>query len=356
MKNLVLTAAAIATALILSACGGGGGGGDGSATSGTTVGAGTTGSTTGTAGTTGGTTGGTTTPAATDPGIAVVALAAPNYTVADCARFTNDAAAVAALDLSNTTIKQINDYLQAVDADHAYKVFIRRPYDFANWIASLGGSVNFLSLGIATHETLHMTDSVLRLCAPAGYKTLFLGNIVDTGLQGGDTASTRIVDTMIDTALKPEPRFATYITGAAAGNDFTVLLDEFAAYAGAARTTTQAHALGKLALPSGSLDSDLGGTVNFMVFLETYLKAARLNNAATYDTIRTSAATKAAIQTIWTAAEKALVDSYPLVKAGSLTVNTAYFSAAYSGALLSELDAIGISHATTASWSGTYLP
>jgi hypothetical protein len=37
-------------------------------------------------------------------------------------------------------------------------------------------------------------------------------------------------------------------------------------------------------------------------------------------------------------------------------VSVAYLRAAYSSTLLSELDVLGITHATAASWSETYLP
>jgi hypothetical protein len=346
MKKLKLMLASVAAAALLTACGGGGGGGSETATA-------TPSSTPSNA---------TTTTTTTSPAASVITVApmsAPNVSTSDCPRLTSEASAIAALDLSNASIKAVNDFLTQVDPDHAYKVFIRRPYDFVNWIASIGDTVNVLTAGVATHETLHMTDSVLRNCGTAGYKILFFGNILDTGLQAGDTATIKIVDAVIDPALKTEPRFTTYITNAAAGNDFTALLDELAAYTGAAHTEFAMLSKGKNGGTTGSLDADLGGAVNFMVYLENHLRAARLNDTATYDKIRSSGPTKTAIQALWTAAEQALRDSYPYVKGGTdprLVINSAYFSAAYSASLLSELDFIGITHSTAASWSGTYLP
>jgi hypothetical protein len=341
MKTTTQIAALILAAAMLAACGGGG-------SNGSTLSGGTP-------------AGGSDTESATqpapDPQISVASMVAPNYTTADCPRFTNEAAAVAALDLSNVTIRTVNEYLLAVDADHAHKVFVRRPYDFVNWIAAAGGTVNLLSLGVATHETLHMTDlMVLRECTFPGYRVLFHGNIFETGLQVAETASIKIVDGAIDAVLKSEPRFQVYITNAATGNDLSVLLDEFAAYTGAAHTEYRTLSLGRAGSVTGPYDANLGGAVNFMVFLETYLQAARVANPVTYNRIRNSAPVKSAIQAIWTAAEQALRDSHPYVKSGSLKINNAYLAAAYSDTLLSELDAIGISHATAASWRGTYLP
>jgi len=350
MKKLNSGLAALFAAAFLSACGGGGG--ESAATGG--------------APSTGTPSSGASpaeapapAPAQSSSPITVSAMVAPNVSTADCPRLTSESASLAALDLSNANIKSVNDFLAQVDADHSYKVFIRRPYDFVNWIAGNRGTVNLLTAGVATHETLHMTDSVLRGCGTVGYKILFFGNILDTGLQAGDTANIKIVDAVIDSALKTEARYTTYITNAAAGNDFTVLLDELAAYSGAAHTEFKMLSTGKTGGTTGTLDADLGGTVNFMVYLENYLRAARLTDTVTYDKIRTSGPTKAAIQALWTAAEQVLRDSYPYVKGGTeprLVINGAYFSAAYSANLLSELDSIGITHSTAASWSGTYLP
>lgn len=86
--------------------------------------------------------------------------------------------------------------------------------------------------------------------------------------------------------------------------------------------------------------------------------SARLNHPATHAAITASPATVAAIQAIWTRAETVLENSYSLTQAGSspqLMVSRDYFDAAYSPALLAELDAIGVTHATRASWTTSYL-
>lgn len=340
-------AALISAAALLAACGGGGGGGN--ATTSTTA-----------------ATPAAATTAATAPApapITVSSMTAPAVTAADCPRLTSESASIAALDLSNANIKALNDYLPAVDSAHAYKVFIRRPADFVNWVVAGGGTVNIDSIGLSTHETLHMVDTALAACAPAGTaKYLFMGTVVATDLQAGMTDNYGIVDETLDAALKTGLRYNTYIVAAPThpGNDFRVLLDELAAYTGGAYTEVQMIAQGKAAGDTRSLDVNLGGMVQFMVYLENYLKAARLNHPATYATIKNSTTTISAIQTIWTQAEQVLQKAYPSTKAGAapqLTVDASYFSAAYSAALLSELNAIGVtSHATAASWSGTYLP
>lgn len=334
-----LIAALVASAAFLAACGGGGGGGDSSSTDG----------------------GAAPAPAPAEPAVVTVsAIAAPAVTTTDCPRLTSETAAIAALDLSNSEIKKVNDYLLEVDPDHAYKVFVRRPADFVNWMAATGGKANLLTVGTATHETQHMTDTVLRGCPTAGvYKALLHGVILSTGITAGETSSIGMIDAVVAPALKGEARYGTYVASAPAGNDFTVLLDELAAYAGAAHTDVQMIAKGKAADMTGTVDANIGGTVNFMVYLQYYLQAARLNYPTTYDNIRNDPLAITAIQAIWSRAEQALRDSYAYTQEGAtprLVVNSTYFDAAYSAALLAELDAIGVTHATRASWSGTYLP
>lgn len=342
MKNLTLFAALLTAAAILTACGGGGSSGTDSA--------------------------GNAPPPTTGPSpaptITVTSQVGDSPSNADCARLASDSQSAASLDLSNASIKAVSDLLLAVDATHAYNVFTRRPHDFVNWIVAGSnntGSVDFESLGVATHETLHMVDTALLPCAPTNQaKYLFFGQQLVTDLAPSGTSAYGIVAETIDPSLTAVGRYQTYIVnnGSNAGNDFRVLLDELAAYTGGAYVEQQY--LAKYGSnKAGSFDVNLGGTVTFMVYLENYLKAARLNHPATYTVIQNSASTKAAVQAIWSRAEQVLQASYPSTKSTAtpqLLVDSAYFSAAYSPGLLSELDSLGITHASAASWSGTYLP
>lgn len=289
----------------------------------------------------------------------VTAMVAPSVTSADCPRLTDETAAKAALDLSNPNIKLLNELLPRYDPDHAYKVFLRRPADFVNWIANgNSGKVDVVGVGLATHETLHMVDTALRDCAPANtYKTLQFGTIYVTGVVPGTTANMSIVDAVLDPTLKEGTRYTTYIQTVTAGNDLAVLLDEFSAYAGAAHGDFEMLARAAAGTPSAKLDLNLGGTVNFMVFLQAYLKSAQVNAPATYDSIRNNPQTVALIQTLWNRAEADLTESFifTLNSAPGLTVDLAYVKAAYSADLLAQLDALGIKHATAATWSATYL-
>lgn len=297
---------------------------------------------------------------------AVSAVAARSYSApADCDRMTSDSAALAALDLGDPAMKQLNDLLQGVDPTHAYKVFIRRPQDFMNWVNSAGsGYATLASVGAGAHETLHMVDNLLRQCNANGFASyLFFGAQLASGNKtgSGDTANYGIVDETIAAPLKSAFRYGTYILSApkSSGNDFTVLLDEFAAYTAAAYTELQLLNAGKDNGDTSSYDLDAAGMLNFMVWLEQYLQSARLNHPAQYANIKGNAATVAVIQAIWNRAEVVLQAVAPYARPGSapqLTVDRDYVAAAYSPSLLGELDAVGVTHATAALWKGTYLP
>jgi hypothetical protein len=298
------------------------------------------------------------------PVITVAQQAAQVLTAADCPRLASDALSAAAVDLANPTLRSINELLLAVDPDHGHKVFIRRPNDFANWVILASGGTNrldIMSLGTAVHETNHMVDTALAACAPVNqHKLQFFGQQLVTDLTPGSTPSYGIADTVMPAALKSANRYSVYITGLGLqpGNDFRVLLDELAAYVGAAHTELK-YANTYDTSSTGSLDTNLGGMVNFMVYVQAYLQAARVNNNAQWITIRNSAVTKLALQAVWSRAEQVLTEAYPKTVASSnprFVVDTAYLAQAYSAGFLAELDQLGITHGTAASFSGTYLP
>jgi len=341
-KNLNTSLAALFAAALLSACGGGGGGGDAAPSPAPAP---------------------APAPAPTASSVlSVSATTGTTLTAGDCPRLASETDSIAALDLSNASVKTINDFLVSVDPNHAYKVFVRAPGDFVNWIANAGGTVDISTVGLATHETLHKVDSALRACAPVlTAKYQFFGTQLVTGLQPGTTSNYSIVDETIPAALKAAARYSTYVGSASQsnGNDFSVLLDELAAYTGAGYTEVQMLAQDKAATTITSFDGNVGGMVNFMVYLQYYLQSARLNHTTQYNAIKNDAATVTAIQAIWSRAEQVLQSAYPYTRSGTpkLVVDSAYFNAAYSSSLLAELDAIGVTtHRTAASWSGTYIP
>ena len=108
----------------------------------------------------------------------------------------------------------------------------------------------------------------------------------------------------------------------------------------------------------------IGGVVNFMVYLEYYLKTARLNYPEAHEHINQQN-TIDYIQYLWSMAEEILIKSYPYLmenrnskyifftldeKASGLE----HLKVAYSDEVLLELDSLGISHRDYDFWQSTY--
>ncbi|MDO8494394.1 MAG: hypothetical protein Q7S68_03560, partial [Deltaproteobacteria bacterium] len=209
------------------------------------------------------------------------------------------------------------------------------------------------------HEMVHLIASNLYLCATyRKEKLFFLGKIIETSFDH-DTANMSIVDEVIDPALKLHPRYS-YITGAMnyKSNDFENILDELNAYTTQSIFQEKYIRSGYIAGASSpnttlSIDSGSGGVVNFMVYLEAYLQAARLNYPETYQLIQNDPVVISFMQQLWNAAENTLETSFYLTQfdngtAYHFAVDPAYLKAAYSSALLEELDRLGITHRQSA--------
>ncbi len=271
--------------------------------------------------------------------------------------------AIEKLDLSDTRVKEIHDALKKADPVHAYQVLIRSPDDFMQWI-----NMN-TTLSGAVHETNHEIDSDLSVCSPfLKSKYLSVGNLYPIDLEFGDTAHYSIVEETIAPSLKNSSRYEMYIEGTKDynGNDLRMLLDELNAYAGDAWFQMQFQNSG---LP-GETDYyktsqfQLDGVVNFMVYLQYYLKSARLNYPDTYQFIQTNQTVLGFLQHLWTNAEELLNEAYPLIMSSVPTqyifftsdeaTGLDHLKAAYSDDLLAELDKLDIVHFPASVWENTY--
>jgi hypothetical protein len=336
-----LATIAAAAAVLLAACGGGGGGGSSAPVA-------------------------TSSPAPATPNgptsLTLTATPAVSLTAADCARLQSDAVAQATLDLSNPQFNRLNSLLQQVDPDFAWRVFLRWPSAFVNWVAGQnGGVVTAMTVGAAAHETFHgISFALTSSCAPVNtYKTTFFGTTYSTDLVLGATPPYGIAAGALPAGLRSGMRYATYVGGSlgtVSGNGFNALLDELAAYVGNARTEAQWIRL--QGDEAGTLDSGVGGTVDFMAFTIAYLQAVRVNNPAAWATINNSASTKALLQAVWTKAEDVLADAHPLTLPSAtrrFIYNQAAFDYIYQTASLNELVLLGINTRARSSWVGSYL-
>jgi len=287
-------------------------------------------------------------------------------TLTDCARVTGNP--VPAPEISGADMQEVNDVLMSHDAAHSFDVFQRSPAEVMWWVRSSGRAVTLAALGTGVHETNHVLDFLLSgICNEDRYARYLLdGQVHVTGTRMGDTANRVIVDSTYPAALKVSraARYSLYITETAGNsrNDFSSLLDEFNAYAGAAALEASVRSdpdMGYLYQANVMSDENIGGMVDFMLFMQHYLLAARTGTPQTYSAIQGQPDTLAFMQVLWTRAESLLARAYPYSTAatgkGGTIVPADVFAEIYSPQMLSELDALGITHKVAADWAGTYL-
>jgi hypothetical protein len=285
-------------------------------------------------------------------------------TKASCDVLTSDGAAFAAFDFGDAKKQAMYDTLNAVDAGHSASLFLRASDDMLLWLTD-DELRDPGALPTAIHEANHMLNQYLTECdADARSTYYFMGDVHTTGLKWLETEHYHIVEETIADTLKSAPRYQLYIEGLKAfNNDFSVLIDELTAYIGGG--VIQEKFINSSHVPalegnttSKSYGGGADGTVNFMVFVQYYLKSARLNHPTTYARIQ-DAATLEYVQVLWTAAEAMLADTYLLTTDNrpgpyGLKVDIDYLRAAYSDDLLGELDRLGIRHLEASAWNSSY--
>ncbi|MEP7295745.1 MAG: hypothetical protein ABI702_06105 [Burkholderiales bacterium] len=294
------------------------------------------------------------------PVATIPAGASPVVSSASCAGL--QAVSVPAPAITAADMQSVSDVLTATDPQHGYAEFARLPAIFMWWVRT-SPSVNMDSISTAIHESNHVADLNLlsQACNTDGLARYYADSQAHvTGLSNSGTDNYSIVSETYPSALKAPRalRYDLYVTGSASsnGNRFNVLLDELNAYSGAANFEAKllASSYSYLATPG---DKNAGGMVDFMLFTQSYLKAARLNHPASYVAIQSSGQTLAYLQFAWTRAERILATMYPysVSAGGGQGVPVDVIAQIYSAPFLSELDALGIAHKTAADWSTTYL-
>jgi len=268
--------------------------------------------------------------------------------------------------ITGADMQAVSDILLAVDPTHSYPEFARLPATFMWWVRSNNNAVDMLSLGAAVHETNHKIDSALRnFCNTDGLARFFAdGQVYVTDISRNDIlANYSIAGEAYPAALKSSRslRYDLYITAAASssGNDLAILLDELNAYTGAANLEVKLFSSAAYGFLATRADADVGGMSDFMLFLQAYLKAARLNYPATYSKLQAQTRTKAFIQLAWARAETVLAAAYPYSTAAAAgnpaRIPLDVIKAVYSADFLQELDLLGIAYKTPADWASTYL-
>ena len=284
---------------------------------------------------------------------------------AECCNLLYSQLAIQNLDLSNPKYKQIHDFLYQVDRTNAYHVFTRKPEIFLMWCEMVDASdiLSLITLDGATHETNHLVNYKLKRCnAFRNKEYLFLGNIYSTEINN-NTSHISIVEETIPEILKTDSRYKPYIEDKKDfDNSLDVLLDELNSYTGGSHFTLQYLKSDFMPDITGTLTSDgeLGGMVNFMAFLQYYLKSARLNHSEVYNGIKLQTQTMKYVQVLWDKAEEMLEMNYPYTTVSGTTssyrlkINMDYLNLIYSDDVLQELDSIGINHKSRNYWNDTY--
>jgi hypothetical protein len=288
-------------------------------------------------------------------------------TSADCAR-VQAATPPAPPSITDADVQEISDVLSAANNAHAYSEFLRDPSGFTWWVRSgFGSTVNFLSLGTATHETNHLIDNLLTdTCSGDLYARYYAqGTVFKVLTHRGGTSNRIIIADTYPSALKTSrsQRYDIYVTGTAGlnGDDFSALLEEFNAYTGGAEfeySVLTHSGLDYLRTAGYTYDANLGGTVDFMLFMQAYLQSARLNYPATYSAIVSEPSFAAYMSFAWNRAELVLANSYAYsttaTGAGGTLVPLDVLTEIYSAPMLAELDALNIPHKSAADYASTY--
>ena len=250
---------------------------------------------------------------------------------------------------------------------HGLSEFYRLPDVFMFWVRSGSTNVDMWAVGKAIHETNHEIDfSLLSPCSAdvsgRGYTKYFVNSIIHTtDLKYEQTDNFSIIQETFPAILRESRtfRYNLYLSTALANpvaNDFRILLAELSAYSAGAQFEVSLLANKTYANMYLAGDNNAGGMVDFMAFLQYYLKSARLNHNSTYALLKSQPNTLAFIQFSWARAETILAAMYPysVANSGNQTIPLDVLKDIYSPSALAELDAIGITHKTAADWQTTY--
>jgi hypothetical protein len=298
------------------------------------------------------------------PTITVTAMTEPTFTSADCSRLQSDDVALAALNLADPQINQLNTVIRDVDPDFGWRMFIRAPETFIKWAITANPSTKRLdahSVGIATHETHHEIGfAITDLCPIAfDYKITWENTTYATGLTFGETPRYNIVDTVLPANLKSSSRYSLYILdlGNYSGNNFNMLMDELAAYVAGA--VSEYRWSSKRGDPNNSyIDTNLAGMVEFMAWTQAYLQAVRQSDPVAWNRIRTDVQAIEALKKVWARAETTLEQAYAQTRPGTnprLAYDPLVFDYVYQADPLNELSQLGITTRARNSWVGSYL-
>lgn len=219
------------------------------------------------------------------------------------------------------------------------------------WIRN-AKSMDLQALLTAFHEANHMLDFALSACHGNRAVFHFRGAIHVTDYVRGQAPAFALAASEIPDAIKSQPngRYAVYF-----GNrnvyrgDFFPLIDELNAHVAGAEfevAIADTPVYREMMARANSINGNIGGMADFMLYTVAYLKALRASDPAAWKRLVARQKMMAHVQRLWSAAEAVLARAAPLAPehGGLYQYPTAALNAAYAPALLAELDAAGIRH------------
>jgi hypothetical protein len=220
------------------------------------------------------------------------------------------------------------------------------------WWIRKAASMDLQSLLTAFHEANHMLDFALSACHGNRAVFHFRGEIHVTDYVRGQAPGFVLAAGEIPENIKAQHngRYAVYFGNRNVNRgDFFPLIDELNAHVAGAEfevAIADTPVYREMAQRANSINGNIGGMADFMLYTGAYLKALRASDPGAWRRLVARKKMMAHVQRLWTAAEAVLAKAAPLAPehGGLYQYPTAALEAAYAPALLAELEAAGIRH------------
>jgi len=243
----------------------------------------------------------------------------------------------------------LNDLLKRAPSAQITRLLDMAGDEIMWWMRSLG-ETTMSSVPTAFHEANHVVDFQLSACNANLATYVFAGQTYVTDLARGSTPPYTIAADKIPAAFKARPvgRYQPYFVRnkPMPGNDFTTLVDEFNAYVAAAQLEIDFAATPLYRELPGTFDGNIGGIVDFMLYIECYLKVVGERDPQAYLRIKQSPLFVAHLQRLWSDGESILKSAQPYSakQGGMFQIDQEILDTVYSEAYISELDKLSVNH------------
>jgi hypothetical protein len=220
------------------------------------------------------------------------------------------------------------------------------------WWIRKSASMDLQALLTAFHEANHMLDFALSACHGNRAVFHFRGEVHVTDYVRGQAPAFALAALDIPAAIKAQPngRYAVYFGNPNVNRgDFFPLIDELNAHVAGAEfevAVAGTPLYRETAARVNSINGNIGGMADFMLYTAAYLKALRASDPQAWQRLIARKAMMAHVQRLWSAAETVLVQAAALApeRGGMYQYPAATLEAVYAPALTAALDAAGIRH------------